>query len=170
MDVDLIPDFAPDHAVLLDLFTDTFPWDERMKARRTASFGLPYDYSGITYPYAGFPPALGQLKSRVDAHLGYASNNCLVNLYADGEQTLGYHADDTRALDPASKIAILSLGATRTLVFRRAKDHAQRQAFTLTGGTLLVMSLALQREWQHGLPRTPGSGPRISVTFRRFQV
>lgn len=169
MDVLLIPDFVPDHAALLAHLSATLAWDERMKARRTASFGVPYDYSGITYPFAEFPPEILAVKRRVDERLGYPSNNCLVNLYADGKSALGYHSDHTAHLEPASSIAIISLGATRRLVFRGVADPTRRESFALPGGSMLVMSLAMQREWEHGLPRDRDAGPRIGLTFRRFR-
>jgi hypothetical protein len=33
-------------------------WDERIKARKTASYGIPYDYAGLTYEARAFPPEL----------------------------------------------------------------------------------------------------------------
>ena len=43
---------------LFDLVRENTAWDERMRARLTASFGQPYNYSEISYPPAPWTPAL----------------------------------------------------------------------------------------------------------------
>jgi len=40
-----VSDFIPNHQELFDVLVNETIWDERMKARKTASFGVPYNYS-----------------------------------------------------------------------------------------------------------------------------
>ena len=50
-------DFLDSHLKLFESLKSNTLWDERMKARKTASFGVSYDYSQITYPATLMPPA-----------------------------------------------------------------------------------------------------------------
>ncbi len=101
-----------------------------------------------------------------DAPLGFRYDNCLLNLYERGEHAMGFHVDDMAGLVAAAGVAIVSLGAPRTLVFQRIGDKARTAPFRLGGGSLLWMSAAVQDAWKHGLPAEPGAGARISLTFR----
>lgn len=68
---------------------------------------------------------------------------------------------------PSRLIAIASLGATRTLVFR-SKDRARVVEVPLGHGSVLLMNEATQHEWQHAVKREPDAGLRVSVTFRQI--
>jgi alkylated DNA repair dioxygenase AlkB len=74
---------------------------------------------------------------------------------------------------PEPVVAIVSLGAPRRFGLRSvaSDDTAGRgrggtRWLTVCGGDLLVMGGRCQHEWQHTVPKDPGAGPRISVTFR----
>ena len=143
------------------------PWLDTMRARRTASFGRAYNYSGQVYPSAPMPDLIKSLADVARALAGHDFDNCLCNLYESGENTMGFHADSYDELEPDSLIAIASFGAARPLVFR-SRDRAQLQSYPMESGSILLMDRATQDKWQHALPRSPGAGPRISLTFRRF--
>lgn len=57
--------FAPDGDTLSALLSETTAWDTRMRARRTASFGVPYNYSGIIYLLAPVPEPVAVLMGRL---------------------------------------------------------------------------------------------------------
>lgn len=160
--------FASDPHAVFEQLVRGVTWDERMRARKTASFGRPYDYSGMVYPESAFPPVLERLRHRIAERLGWCPNNCLLNLYADGRAKMGMHADATDSLEEGSAIAIVSLGATRSLVFQRHGED-ERLEYPLHSGSLLVMPLSLQQTWRHGVPKCTEAGPRISATFRRLR-
>lgn len=163
------PVFLPDaDSVYRDLLVSTV-WDERMRARKTASFGMPYNYSGIEYPTTAYSHKLLPVLNQLDRRLGYYSNNCLANFYPDGSSSMGFHADSTAELEPQTGIAIVSLGAERTLTFRNLRDRSQVEEFRLPSGSLLFMSAAMQSEWKHAILPQPGVGPRVSLTFRRLR-
>ena len=46
----LLPEVLPDHQVLLERLMDEVVWSTHMKARQTASMGVPYNYGGASYP------------------------------------------------------------------------------------------------------------------------
>lgn len=162
----LDPRFLADADALFTRLRDGVTWDERMKARRTASFGVPYDYSQIAYPPAPMPPALDALCARIEAALGFRPNNCLLNFYADGLASMGFHSDSAQDLREGTGVAIVSLGATRPIVFRSKADKSVEHAIDLNAGSLLFMTQAVQDAWLHAIPRQESAGERISVTFR----
>src|SRR5262249_15619191 len=126
--------FLPDSAALFAVLMRDTPWDDRMRARKAASFGLPYNYSGTTYPVTPFPDLLVPLIDRLERRLGYRPNNCLAHFYADGLATMGFHSDSTHELVQGTGIAIVSLGAERTLSFRRMDERSVVESYRLRGG------------------------------------
>ncbi len=155
-------------ALLLSLLTET-AWDERIYARLTASFGVPYNYSGMTYPEIPMPVYLQEVCVAINERLQFTPNNCLVNSYVEGGSRMGFHADSTEELVPGTGVAVVSLGATRTLTFRRTDDRDVRRGFALPHGSLLYMPPEVQSEWQHGVLKEPGIGQRMSLSFRAFR-
>lgn len=67
----------------------------------------------------------------------------------------------------ATVIAIASLGATRTLLFRSV-DRMRQVSYPLNHGSILLMDRETQLGWLHAVPPEPRAGRRISLTFRRF--
>ena len=88
-----IKDFIVNHNLLYHRLRDSIAWDARMAARKTASFGEPYDYSQIAYSYQPFPAVFGEILERITDVVGYSPNNCLLNYYADGKSKMGFHSD-----------------------------------------------------------------------------
>ncbi len=160
--------FVQDQQRLFQFLSETIVWDDRMRARKTASFGVPYNYSGIHYAECEMPPELASLGSRIASLAGYRPNNCLCNFYPDGDSTMGFHSDLTDSLSPDSGIAIVSLGSERMLSFRRTADREDRRCYPLQPGSLLIMSIATQAHWQHGIAKDKSEAGRISLTFREF--
>jgi alkylated DNA repair dioxygenase AlkB len=164
-----IPDVLPDAVADLAFLLTEVTWDDGMRARQTASFGVPYNYSGQYYDPTPMPPRIAAIANRAAGHAGHPFNNCLANRYETGDDTMGFHQDSYSGLVPDSVIAIVSLGETRRLVFRSI-DAAHRTELALEHGSLLLMTPATQRHWKHAVPRTPGAGRRFSITFRLFET
>ncbi len=131
---------------------------------------LPYRYSGQTLPPRPATPGLQSLIDRVNARQGATFNHVLANRYRDGQDSMGFHADDEPELGPDPLVATLSFGATRTLVVvPKRKRDGERRRFALAAGDLFVMGGTCQRHFHHGIPRAPGvPGERISLTFRHL--
>src|SRR6266700_3088375 len=132
------------------------------------SGALPYRYSGQTLEPRAPTPAVAGLQARASAFAGVAFNHVLANLYRDGRDSMGMHADDERELGPAPVVGTLSLGATRRFVIvPRRQSAGDRRTLELPGGSLLIMGGACQAELRHGLPRDARvAAARISLTFR----
>lgn len=143
-------------------------WDERMTARKTASFGKAYNYSQMHYPFRELLPELAAINNQLKAVLGFTPNNCLVNYYLDGKATMGYHSDQTDILAPGTGIGIVSLGAERTLKFRNITQRETIQEYHLAPGSLVYMTQEIQHTWQHAIPGSHTAEGRISLTFRQI--
>jgi alkylated DNA repair dioxygenase AlkB len=161
-------------ATELPLHTDTFTMFGRtVRVPRLIAWhgdpGCRYRYSGQTYEPAPWTPGLAQIRDRLVARTGITWNAVLANYYRDGNDSVGWHADDERELGPAKDdvaIASLSLGATRRFVMRH-RTSGDRRAFELTDGSLLVMRGRTQQHWRHALPKTAAAvAPRLNLTFR----
>lgn len=132
--------------------------------------GVRYRYSGTTLRAAGWPECLREIRVGVERYIGSSFNSVLCNLYRDGADGMGWHADDEPELGVAPTIASLSLGKERRFVLRRKDDHARKVELWLPPGSLLVMEGDVQRYWQHALPKTRRAvGPRINLTFRHLE-
>lgn len=128
-----------------------------------------YRYSGVLHRPRPWTPLLSELRRRVEQLSGLRFNAVLANLYRDGSDSMGYHADAEPEIGPTADdrwIASLSFGARRRFVLRHRRD-AIRRVFELGGGDLLVMRGATQSLWRHALPKTRAEvGPRLNLTFR----
>lgn len=132
--------------------------------------GLHYRYSGTRFVPHPWPSALLPLRARLADVCGAAFNSVLANLYRDGSDSMGWHADDERELGPDPVIASVSLGATRRFVLRCRQPGARSVSMELPHGSLLRMAGSTQQNYRHALPRTRKVvGPRINLTFRRIR-
>jgi|SRR5215475_380109 len=137
-----------------------------------------YTYSRRAYLPLPWLPELLELKARVEqatppqaySNLGLPNagyNAVLCNLYRDGNDSVGLHADAELEMGPV--IASVSLGAERMF---RLKAKAGKVAFAekLPGGSLLIMAGNTQKSFKHEVPKEPNViQPRINVTFRRIE-
>jgi alkylated DNA repair dioxygenase AlkB len=138
-------------------------------ARQVAWYGdtgFSYTYSGTTKEAMNWTPDLLALKTIVEELSGMSYNSCLLNLYHNGSEGMGWHSDDERTIARDSAIASVSLGAEREfrLKHKRADDKV---SILLESGSLLVMKGVTQTHWLHGIPKSAKiKAPRINLTFR----
>ncbi|OLP18035.1 alpha-ketoglutarate-dependent dioxygenase AlkB [Leptolyngbya sp. 'hensonii'] len=129
--------------------------------------GKSYTYSRITMQPAPWTPLLLKLKATVEAVSGVSFNSVLLNLYRDGNDSMGWHSDDEPELGLNPVIASLSLGGTRRFRLRHRREKGLRHQLELTSGSLLLMQGSAQHDWQHQVPKTKRPvAPRINLTFR----
>ena len=139
--------------------------------RKVAFYSDPniqYRYSQITKKGLTWIPILLQIKSIVESNTHTQYNACLLNLYHNGNEAMGWHADNEAEIKPNSSIASISLGATRKFSFKN-KTTKETNSLLLENGSLLEMKGALQNHWLHSLPKsTKITTPRINLTFRQM--
>ncbi|MEM6926977.1 MAG: alpha-ketoglutarate-dependent dioxygenase AlkB [Myxococcota bacterium] len=163
------PDAVADADALFATVCAEARWTDQMRARRTASMGRPYNYAGASYPESSWHPAVWALAEHLAPAIGFVPTNCLLNAYPTGDHTMGWHADDVDILEAGTGIAIVSLGASRTLSLRHGTPpDFVYERIRLAPGSLFWMSAGLQATHKHSIRREPEAGARISLTFRRI--
>ena len=127
-----------------------------------------YEYSGVNHQPLPWIQILQEIREKVEQQCQCAFNSVLANLYRDGKDSMGCHADDEKELGINPTIASLSLGDGR--LFRmHHKKKKQTLNIDLQHGDLLVMGGTCQRHWMHSVPKTKAyKTPRINLTFRKI--
>ena len=158
---------------------NTVPWQQDditvfgktyAQPRLTALFGnngKPYSYSNIVMHPHSYTDELLEIKTRLQSLTDTMFTTCLLNLYRDGKDSNGWHADDEKELGPNPTIASISLGEERIFHLRHKNDKSLKHKIRLEHGSLLLMRGETQHYWQHQIPKTALKiGERINLTFR----
>jgi len=125
-----------------------------------------YTYSNTTKSALPWSKELLALKALVEKTSGDTFNACLLNLYHDGSEGMGWHSDAEKELKKNGAIASLSFGAERKFVLKH-KRSKQKVSVFLQQASLLVMKNETQANWAHSLPTTKKvDEPRVNLTFR----
>jgi alkylated DNA repair dioxygenase AlkB len=126
-----------------------------------------YSYSNIKMQPITFTPTLFDIKSKIEKRLNSQFTSCLLNLYRNGQDSNGWHADNEKELGLNPVIASLSLGAERVFHMKHRNDKKEKVKINLINGSLLVMRGRTQHHWLHQIPKTRKKvGERINLTFR----
>lgn len=138
--------------------------------RLTALFGndgKPYSYSNITMQPQPWNPLLLKIKTQVEELVQTNFTTVLLNLYRDGKDSNGWHADNEKELGINPVIASLSFGAPRIFHLKHNLQPQLKQSIVLESGSLLLMKGRTQHFWKHQIPKTAKPiGARINLTFR----
>jgi len=134
-----------------------------------------YSDPSIAYTYAsrtkvGLPwkETLITLKNMVESITKEKYNACLLNLYHNGEEAMGWHCDNEKEIVANSSIASLSIGASRKFSFKH-KVTKETISIQLENGSLLEMKGPIQQHWWHSLPKSKKvTESRINLTFRQM--
>lgn len=129
-----------------------------------------YRYSGVNHQPLSWTPTLQAIREKVERQCQCSFNSVLANLYRDGRDSMGCHADDEKELGQNPVIVSLSLGDERLfkLHHKKTKDKLD---IVLGHGDLLIMAGTLQHHWMHAVPKTKKpKTPRINLTFRKIKV
>jgi len=130
--------------------------------------GCSYTYSGVQKIPQPWTPELLLIKDRLEQVCDCEFNSCLLNLYHDGSEGMGWHSDDEKELDSNTPIASLSLGGVRRFAFQHKQDKTGVALF-LEEGSLLIMHAPTQQYWNHSLLKTKMPvAARINLTFRKI--
>ena len=131
--------------------------------------GCSYTYSGVKKFPQVWTADLLHIKHKLESLTHSTFNSCLLNLYHDGDEGMGWHSDDEKELDSAAPIASVSLGGARKFAFKHKLDKTSVSLF-LEDGSVLLMQPPTQEFWQHSLTKTKRAvAPRINLTFRAIR-
>ena len=132
-----------------------------------ADEGIRYSYSNNLLVTRPWTKVLSEIRSDVEFKVSRVFNSVLVNCYRNGQDYVGWHADDEVELGESPCIASVSFGAERVFSFRH-KQTLETKNLTLPAGSLLIMHPGFQRHWLHSVPPDPFIvDERINLTFRK---
>ena len=185
--VDVLPGWLTGSDALFTRLADGAAWRAERRQMYDRVVDVPrlvafYD-EAATLPDPLLADARNMLSEHYSPELGEPFVSAGLCLYRDGTDSVAWHGDTIgRSATEDTMVAILSLGAARTLALRpRDVDARHRRdgvdarhrrggdvlKFALGHGDLVVMGGSCQRTWEHAVPKTTRpTGPRISVQFR----
>ncbi|CAZ94688.1 MULTISPECIES: alpha-ketoglutarate-dependent dioxygenase AlkB family protein [Zobellia] len=162
-----------------DLLYKETPWQQDhisvfgkryAQPRLTALYGnngKPYSYSNLVMLPHAYTDTLLKIKKKVEAQTETSFTSCLLNLYRNGQDSNGWHADNEKELGKHPIIASVSLGQERFFHLKHRTDKSLKQKLLLQHGSLLLMKGPTQEAWLHQIPKTAKPiGARINLTFR----
>jgi nicotinamidase-related amidase/alkylated DNA repair dioxygenase AlkB len=121
-------------------------------------------------PLMQWTPAVDTIRQEVERRIGHPLNHCLIQLYRNGRDWIGEHADKTLDVMRPSFIVNVSIGTIRTMAFKPKNNQlATTQKLPLPHGSLFMLSLNTNRAFYHEIKRLGTDGtdkPRISLTLR----
>ena len=171
-----------DKKVADDIFSqlkNDIPWQQdnitvfgkvHLQPRLTALFGndgKSYSYSNIKMQPHPWNPILQKIKSQIESVSDANFTTVLLNLYRDGKDSNGWHADNEKELGNNPIIASVSFGTERVFQLKHNTIPGLKQNILLEHGSLLLMKGTTQHFWKHQIPKTAKPiGSRINLTFR----
>ncbi len=167
---------------LFNQLAKTIEWEQKQirlfgkliaQPRLTAFYGdahKNYTYSGLFWEAKAWTDDLLKIKLRIEEVCKESFTSVLMNYYRNGEDSMGWHADDEKELGSNPIIASISFGETRSFQMRHRFDrNTEKVNIPLTNGALLIMEGSTQHFWQHQIPKSKNSlKPRINLTFRKI--
>ncbi|MDI1318475.1 alpha-ketoglutarate-dependent dioxygenase AlkB [Flavobacterium sp.] len=165
-----------------ELLTNQIPWQQdnimvfgktHPQPRLTSLFGnegKEYKYSNIVMKPNPWNPLLLLLKNEIEEVCTESFSTVLLNLYRDGKDSNGWHADNEKELGTNPVIASVSFGAERSFHLQHNTIKEQKLKINLEHGSLLLMKGTTQHFWKHQIPKTAKPiGSRINLTFRSIK-
>jgi alkylated DNA repair dioxygenase AlkB len=135
-----------------------------------------YKYSGIRNVSTPIPVCLNPVIDKlnlVGQQLPYftydqkSPNSCLINYYRNGEDYIGWHADDELESYTKTPIYSVSLGATREFDVKKKSTGATTRVILDDGCLLVMYGKMFQVLYQHRVPKSSAcQRGRINLTFR----
>ncbi|MDG1822743.1 MAG: alpha-ketoglutarate-dependent dioxygenase AlkB [Flavobacteriaceae bacterium] len=149
----------------ITVFGKTYP-----QPRMTSLHGhndMPYGYSGIVMRPEPMTKTLLEIEEKLSVLTTKDFNTVLLNLYRDGKDSNGWHADNEPELGKNPVIASISLGANRFFHLKHNTNKNERLKIALEHGSLLLMEGTTQHFWKHQVAKTARPvGVRINLTYR----
>lgn len=178
----VVPRFLPqinlqDFMSEVELRRDTIYLDDGKRAVEESRLTGWQSDIGATFRYSGkeMQPQPGGLSHNVrkvrDALYrltGVQYDSVLINYYADGKCGMRYHVDPLYGRWTPDT-AVVSLGDTRTFIFRAIEDHDVRWSYRVRNGDVVHMYGDCQDRLQHCVRverAAEDAGPRMSLVFK----
>ncbi|GGK39463.1 alpha-ketoglutarate-dependent dioxygenase AlkB [Nocardia camponoti] len=174
--VDVLPGWLTGATTLFERLVERVPWH----AERRPMYDRVVDVPRLVSHFGAHDPlpdrvlvdARATLSMYYAEELGDPFVTAGLAYYRDGNDSVAWHGDrGWRTSDKDTMVAILSVGAPRSLMLRPRGGGSASLRFSAGHGDLIVMGGACQRTWEHSVPKTTRPvGPRISIQFRQRGV
>lgn len=169
--VDLRPGWVSNSDALFERLALDVPWhaDRREMYDRVVEVPRLVSHFGVgsLYPDLVLTRAQDALNDFYGRPPGQVFSTAGLCFYRTGDDSVAWHGDRVgRTIDRDTMVAIVSVGAARTLSVR-PKGGGETRRFPVGHGDLIVMGGSCQRTHEHAILKTKQAvGPRISVQFR----
>jgi len=170
--LDLRPQWITGADELFARLVHQVPWREERRRMYDRTVDVPRLLCSYREEEQLPDPVLALARERLSDHygaeLGESFSSVGLCLYRDGRDSVAWHGDTFgRGSTEDTMVAIVSLGAPRTLALRPREGGGPVRRHPVGHGDLLVMGGSCQRTWEHSVPKTARPvGPRISAQFR----
>jgi alkylated DNA repair dioxygenase AlkB len=113
------------------------------------------------------PAELTRLWGIVDDVMGHRFEVCFINDYYRNGAHIGWHQDNSPSIDWDRPVAVLSVGETAVVRFRRIDNPEMVFSFECESGTICSMGSGVNDTYQHQVPGVAVKGHgRMSLVFR----
>ncbi len=169
--VDLRPGWVSNSDALFERLALDVPWhaDQREMYDRVVDVPRLVSHFGVgsLYPDLVLTRAQDALNDFYGRPPGQVFATAGLCFYRTGDDSVAWHGDRVgRTIDRDTMVAIVSVGAARTLSVR-PKGGGETLRFPVGHGDLIVMGGSCQRTHEHAILKTKQAvGPRISIQFR----
>ncbi len=167
--IELMPDWL-DATTSAQWFTTLhadIPWYGGRRVMYDREVDVPRLRANFAAQDPSLHPLLHEAIERISATVGAPFNSVGLNLYRDQHDSVAPHNDKLSELVRDQPIALLSLGATRSMTIRAKWLPRRALNMDLLAGSLLLMDWTCQLHYDHGIPKQREPvGARISVAFR----
>ena len=114
-----------------------------------------------------FTQELLEIKQQIETKTEAIFTTCLLNLYRNGKDSNGWHADNEKELGKNPVIASITLGQERFFHLKHRTHKNLKHKLLLEHGSLLLMQGETQHHWLHQIAKTAKPiSERINLTFR----
>jgi alkylated DNA repair dioxygenase AlkB len=136
--------------------------------------GVAYTYSKKKHEAVYWTKCVKQVLEKTiiylqQKNLKFEFNSCLCNFYRNGNDSMGWHADNEPELGQKPVLISVSFGAERYLNLRNKGENKISNKILLTNGSVLVMFPSFQNVYEHSISKKKNlNEPRINLTYRRI--
>lgn len=163
--VDVVRRFASDTDETFDRLVRDVQWSQNRQIRGGRKVDDPRLDGSLTAEQSADDPTFHFTRLVLEARYRVRLVGPQLVYYRDGNDSMGYHRDDTMRWLDRTIVAGLALGATRPLCMVSRKGGPVTELL-LAAGDLYVMGGRSQADWYHGVPKLPDCGPKISAVWR----
>ena len=169
--VDVRPGWLSNSDALFESLAVEVPWQADKREMFDKVVAVPRLVAHFGRDRAYPHPVLVEAQHALNDHYGRPAGQVFETaglcFYRTGDDSVAWHGDRVgRAIEADTMVAILSVGAERTLSVR-PKGGGAVMKFPVGHGDLAVMGGSCQRTHEHAILKSKQAvGPRISVQFR----